>query len=175
MHQRCFDAVKAALVNASTLAHPDFDKPFLILTDASSRFLSAALIQLDDEGQPQPVAYASIATEPAMKAYGVSDLEGACVVWCTRLTARRRENAKEARRSLTLHRAGITASANHVRPAAERYVNAATALPPIEDLKLNALLLPQLEVAQQMVRDWQCKNHLNMHPNSRLLHLIVHT
>ena len=108
MHQRCFDAVKAALVNASTLAHPDFDKPFLILTDASSRFLSAALIQLDDEGQPQPVAYASIATEPAMKAYGVSDLEGACVVWCTRLTARRRENAKEARRSLTLHRAGIS-------------------------------------------------------------------
>ena len=85
VHQRCFDAVKAALVNASTLAHPDFNKPFLILTDASSKFLSAALIQLDDEGNPQPVAYASTATEPAVKAYGVSDLEGACVVWCTRL------------------------------------------------------------------------------------------
>jgi hypothetical protein len=45
-------AVKAALVNASTLAHPDFNKPFLILTDASSKFLSAALIQLDDEENP---------------------------------------------------------------------------------------------------------------------------
>lgn len=34
VHQRCFDAVKAALVNADTLAHPDFNKPFLVLTDA---------------------------------------------------------------------------------------------------------------------------------------------
>ena len=33
VHKRCFDAVKAALVNANTLAHPNFDKPFLILTD----------------------------------------------------------------------------------------------------------------------------------------------
>ena len=65
VHQRCFDSVKAALVNTNTLAHPDGDKPFLILTDASCRFLSAVPIQMDDEGQPQPAAYASTATSGA--------------------------------------------------------------------------------------------------------------
>ena len=85
IHQRSFDAVKAALVNADTLARPDFDKPFLILTDASTTFFAAALIQLDEGGSPRPIAYASTSVEAAARAYGVSDLEGACVVWCTRL------------------------------------------------------------------------------------------
>ena len=84
-HQRCFDAIKAALVNADTLATPDYSKPFLLLTDASYRFLGAALVQIDDDGQARPMAYASTALVDAQKRYGITDLEGLAVVWSTRL------------------------------------------------------------------------------------------
>jgi hypothetical protein len=84
-HQRCFDAIKAALVNADTLATPDYSKPFLLLTDASYRFLGAALVQIDDDGQARPIAYASTALVDAQKRYGITDLEGLAVVWSARL------------------------------------------------------------------------------------------
>ena len=89
VHQRCFDVVKVALVNADTLAHPDFSKPFLVLTDhdTPTNFFVAALVpvQLDDDGSPRPVAYASTLVEAAARRYGASDLECACVIWCIRL------------------------------------------------------------------------------------------
>ena len=79
--QRCFDAIKAALVNADTLATPDYNKPFLLLIDASYRFLGAALVQIDDGGQARPIAYASTALVDAQKKYVITDLEGLALVW----------------------------------------------------------------------------------------------
>ena len=84
-HQRCFDAIKAALVNADTLATPDYNKPFLLLTDASYRFLGATLVQIDDDGQARPMAYAPTTLVDAQKRYGITDLEGLAAVWSTRL------------------------------------------------------------------------------------------
>jgi transposase InsO family protein len=85
VEQRCFDAIKAALVNFTVLAFPDFDKPFLVLCDSSHRQMGAALIQLDDEGHPRPIAFASSSLDAAQRRYGISDKEGLCVVWATRL------------------------------------------------------------------------------------------
>ena len=73
------------MVNADILATPDYDKPFLLLTDASYYFLGAALVQIDDDGQARPIAYASTSLQAAEKRYGITDLEGLAVVWSTRL------------------------------------------------------------------------------------------
>lgn len=85
VEQRCFDAIKAALVNFTILSFPDFSKPFMILCDSSHRQMGAALVQLDDEGCPRPICFASASLDAAQRRYGISDKEGLCVVWSTRL------------------------------------------------------------------------------------------
>ena len=54
-----FDCLKAAHLQAPILAFPDFDKPFLLETDASRRGLGAVLSQKQADGQYHPIAYAS--------------------------------------------------------------------------------------------------------------------
>ena len=54
-----FDHLKAACIQAPILAFPDFDKPFLLETDASRRGLGAVLSQKQADGQYHPIAYAS--------------------------------------------------------------------------------------------------------------------
>ncbi len=57
--QQAFDSLKHALMSPSALAYPDYTQPFLLYTDASTVGLGAALMQLDERGEPQPLAYAS--------------------------------------------------------------------------------------------------------------------
>ena len=54
-----FDRLKAACLQAPILAFPDFDKPFLLETDASGRGLGAVLSQKQPDGWYHPIAYAS--------------------------------------------------------------------------------------------------------------------
>ena len=54
-----FDHLKAACLQAPILAFPDFDKPFLLETDASGKGLGAVLSQKQADGQYHPIAYAS--------------------------------------------------------------------------------------------------------------------
>ena len=54
-----FDRLKAACLQAPILAFPDFDKPFLLETDASGRGLGAVLSQKQADGWYHPIAYAS--------------------------------------------------------------------------------------------------------------------
>ena len=54
-----FDRLKAACLQAPILAFPDFDKPFLLETDASGRGLGAVLSQKQADGQYHPIVYAS--------------------------------------------------------------------------------------------------------------------
>ena len=51
--------LKAACLQAPILAFLDFDKPFLLETDASRRGLGAVLSQKQADGQYHPIAYAS--------------------------------------------------------------------------------------------------------------------
>ena len=54
-----FDHLKAACLQAPILAFLDFDKPFLLETDASGRGLGAVLCQKQADGWYHPIAYAS--------------------------------------------------------------------------------------------------------------------
>ena len=54
-----FETLKRACLNAFMLAFADFDKPFLLETDASKLGLGAVLSQKQADGWYHPVAYAS--------------------------------------------------------------------------------------------------------------------
>ena len=54
-----FDRLKAACLQAPILTFPDFNKPFLLETDASGRGLGAVLSQKQADGRYHPIAYAN--------------------------------------------------------------------------------------------------------------------
>ena len=54
-----FDRLKVACLLTPILAFPDFNKPFLLETDASGRGLGAVLSQKQADGRYHPIAYAS--------------------------------------------------------------------------------------------------------------------
>ena len=56
---KAFDCLKAACLQAPILAFPDFNKPFLLETDASGRGLGTVLSQKQMDGRYHPIAYAS--------------------------------------------------------------------------------------------------------------------
>jgi transposase InsO family protein len=87
-HQRAFQALKDALTSAPILAHPDFDRPFLLETDASDVGISAILSQPVDpnwDGKSLPrtqvVEYASRTLLPAETRYSAREKEALAVVW----------------------------------------------------------------------------------------------
>ncbi|CAM5130372.1 unnamed protein product [Eretmochelys imbricata] len=57
--QEAFRALKEALVSGPVLANPDFDKPFMVFTDASDTGLGAVLMQEDEKGERHPIVYLS--------------------------------------------------------------------------------------------------------------------
>lgn len=56
--QKAFDTLKCKLLNPPILQYPDFSKPFLLTTDASSYALGALLSQ-GRVGSDLPISYAS--------------------------------------------------------------------------------------------------------------------
>jgi hypothetical protein len=56
--QTSFDALKETLTSDSVLAHPEFDKPFILSCDASNYAISAILSK-EYEGKEIPLSFAS--------------------------------------------------------------------------------------------------------------------
>ena len=73
--QSAFEALKAALKVAPVLVYPDYDKEFLLYTDASGVAIGAILAQLDNEGHNHPVAYTSCILTKHEKNYSVTEKE----------------------------------------------------------------------------------------------------
>lgn len=78
--KEAFQRIKHALTSAPVLACPDFSRPFLLQTDASTQGLEAVLTQ-NLEGGERVIAYASRTVNQAEKNYSATELECLAVVW----------------------------------------------------------------------------------------------
>ena len=76
-----FDHLKAACLQAPTLAFLDFNKPFLLETDASRRGLGAVLSQKQADGQYHPIAYANRVMNETEQRYHSNKQEFLALKW----------------------------------------------------------------------------------------------
>jgi transposase InsO family protein len=84
LQQQAFDNLKAALTSDSVLAHPRFDQPFILSTDASDYAISAILSQLHN-GKERPISFASRMLNAAEKNYSTTQKELLAVVYGTQI------------------------------------------------------------------------------------------
>ena len=82
--QNAFDSLKKLLTESPILAFPNFNREFLLETDASGNGLGAVLAQQQEDGQVRPIAYASRTLQGSEKNYGISEMEALAVVWATK-------------------------------------------------------------------------------------------
>ena len=79
--QKAFDEIKRRMTMASIVAHPDFEKPFILYTDASEEGIGAVLHQKDDQGKERIIACASRALNQHEKNYPITEKECLAIVW----------------------------------------------------------------------------------------------
>ena len=73
--------LKEKIQTAPVLVFPDFDRPFLLETDASKEGLGAVLSQKQEDGHYHPIAFESCSLTPAKKNYHSSKLEFLVLKW----------------------------------------------------------------------------------------------
>ena len=78
---KAFEELKQKLTTAPVLAYPDFQREFVLETDASIQGIGAVLGQYQDDKTLHPIAYASRALSAAEKHYSITELETLAVVW----------------------------------------------------------------------------------------------
>ena len=76
-----FDRLKAACLQAPILSFPDFNKQFLLETDASGRGLGAVLSQKQEDGRYHPIAYASRVMNETEQRYHSNKQEFLALKW----------------------------------------------------------------------------------------------
>ncbi len=79
--QEAFDQLKLDLTSYPLLRHPDFDRPFILETDASFSGIGGCLSQEFSDGV-HPILYISRSLKQAERKWPVRELEALAVVWC---------------------------------------------------------------------------------------------
>ena len=79
---KAFNDLKDAIINPPVLAYPDFEKPFILTTDASNVAVGAVLSQ-GEAGNDRPVMFASKALNDAERRYSTIEKELLAIVWAT--------------------------------------------------------------------------------------------
>jgi hypothetical protein len=80
LHQRVYERLKELLCSAPVLRHPDFERPFVLQTDASGYGLGAVLSQHFADGE-HPVAYAARTLQPRETRWATIEKEALGVYW----------------------------------------------------------------------------------------------
>ena len=79
---QAWETLKQKLIDAPTLAFPDFTKPFILHVDGSKqRGFGAALYQADPDNIERPILFLSRWLNPAELNYWPAELETAALVW----------------------------------------------------------------------------------------------
>ena len=79
--QELVGTLKGKIQSAPVLVFPDFDKPFLLETDASKEGLGAVLSEKQDDGHYHPITFGSCSLMPTEKNYHSSKLEFLALKW----------------------------------------------------------------------------------------------
>ena len=82
--QESFNKLKLALTSAQVLAYPNYEKPFLLETDASLKGLGAVLLQEDDDGNMHIISFANHTLKPyekSMHNYSSAKLKLLALKW----------------------------------------------------------------------------------------------
>ena len=82
--REAFECLKATYLQAPILAFPDFNKPFLLETDASGRGLGAVLSQKQVDGRYHPIAFASCVMNETEQRYHSNKQEFLALKWAVR-------------------------------------------------------------------------------------------
>ena len=72
---RAYNTLKEALCQSPILCSPDFDKEFVLQTDASDIGVGAVLSQMDEDGKDRPVAHFSRKLLPREQRYSTIEKE----------------------------------------------------------------------------------------------------
>lgn len=78
-----FEKCKELLISAPLLQYPDFEKPFILTTDASDFAIGAVLSQ-GSIGSDRPIAYASRTLNDSEKRYSTIEKELLAIVWAVK-------------------------------------------------------------------------------------------
>ncbi len=79
--QTAFGELKVKLTSAPVLAYPDYEKPFVVCTDASSGAVGTVLSQADGSGRGHSIHYASRALAAAESNYSAIEREALSVTF----------------------------------------------------------------------------------------------
>ena len=82
--QDAFHAIKKALTSAPVLRLADPTAPFVLVTDASNIAVGATLMQRNEQGRLQPIAYESHKLSPAQARYPTHDKELLAIIHALR-------------------------------------------------------------------------------------------
>lgn len=82
-YQKSFETLKTVLINEPILKYPDYEKPFILTTDASNYSLGAVLSQ-GKIGSDLPIGYASRTLNNAEQHYSTTEKELLAIIWSTK-------------------------------------------------------------------------------------------
>jgi len=76
-----FEDLRQCLLKDPILVYPDFNKPFIIRTDASTKGIGGVILQEEEDGMEHPISCVSRSLKPAEENYSITDLEGLALIY----------------------------------------------------------------------------------------------